>query len=481
MKWMKHLAGYLPVNIAAGLASFGGVYVFTRLMGPEEYGIYALMFWGMAMIHTICLTWVEAANYRFAGAAEESGALPDHYNTSLKLMLRAIIMALVLAGALWFAVRDMPRYAATLPWIAMLLPLDTIIKMALEAHRAGQRVGRYAFTETFRLLIGFAIGAFAAWKLNVGAAAPFVGLVAAAALMCLRELPFLLKSAKGGKRDQKREAAWASYGIPIAAALVLDLIVSGIDRPMIAALLPDGEAAVGAYAAGYGVADKTVLLLCAWAAMAGSPLVMAAYEKGGRDAAAQEARSLAATLLMIGLPAATGLALVARPLAEAMIGEALRTQAIEIIPWIAFAGLLNGLLIHYFSEAFQLAHKTGQRALLMLVPAVSNIVLNLIMLPMFGLMGAVYATVASYAIGVVLLAVVGRRHVAFPIPVAELLKVGIACLAMWPVISVLPDLGSWPELMLKAAAGGLTYGIIAIALNAGGAREFVQQRLKKNR
>ena len=481
MKWMKHLAGYLPVNIAAGLASFGGVYVFTRLMGPAEYGIYALMFWAMAMIHTISLTWVEAANYRFAGAAEASGELPDHYRTSLTLMMRAILFALVLAGALWFAVRDLPQYAATLPWIAILLPLDTVIKMALEAHRAGQRVGRYAFTETFRLLVGFALGALAAWLLDAGAAAPFIGLVAAGAMMATRELPFLLNAAKGGARDNSRKKAWASYGLPIAAALVLDLIVSGIDRPMIAALLPDGEAAVGAYAAGYGVADKTVLLLCAWAAMAGSPLVMAAYETGGKDAARIEARSLASTLLMIGLPAATGLALVARPLAEAMIGEALRAQAMQIIPWIAFAGLLNGLLIHYFSEAFQLAHKTAQRALLMLVPAICNIGLNFVLLPKFGLMGAVWATVASYAVGVVLLAVVGRRHVAFPIPLTELFKVGIACLAMWPVIWLLPDLGGWPELILKAAVGGAVYVCLAIALNAGGARDFVRERRGKNR
>ena len=43
MKLLRHLAGYLPVQIASGIAAFGGVYVFTRLLGPEEYGRYALM------------------------------------------------------------------------------------------------------------------------------------------------------------------------------------------------------------------------------------------------------------------------------------------------------------------------------------------------------------------------------------------------------------------------------------------------------
>ena len=256
---------------------------------------------------------------------------------------------------------------------------------------------------------------------------------------------------------------------------MLDLILSAADRFLIALFL--GEAAVGEYAAGYGVADKSVLLICAWAAMAASPLVMAAYERGGAEAAAEESRGLIRTLLLIGVPAATGLALVATPLSEALIGEAVRDGAREIIPWIAFAGLLNGLIIHYYSEVFNLAHRTGELALLMLIPAGANIVLNLILIPQLGLFGAVLATLLSYGLGLAVLAMVGRRLVPLPMPLLDLAKIAIAALAMCPVIWSLPTWGSWPELLLKAALGGLTYGVVAFALDAGGARGFVSERL----
>ena len=36
MKLFRHLAGYLPANLASALASFGGVYVFTRLLGRRS-------------------------------------------------------------------------------------------------------------------------------------------------------------------------------------------------------------------------------------------------------------------------------------------------------------------------------------------------------------------------------------------------------------------------------------------------------------
>ncbi len=478
MRLMRHLAGYLPVNIASGIAAFGGVYVFTRLLGADEYGRYALMVSVLALVHTLSLTPAEAAAYRFAGKAQATNRMADHFRTALSLTLRSLVLAGALIALLALALGKLPEYLRILPWLAALLPLGTLIQMALEAHRASQQVGRYAVIETSRLLGGFILGALIAWQTGFGAASPFVGMVIASAVLVLPEGRWLWRQAKGGATSPAQRRTYLGYGIPIAAALVLDLILSAADRFLIALFL--GEAAVGEYAAGYGVADKTVLLLCAWAAMAGSPLVMAAYERGGKDAARTEARGLIRTLLLIAIPAATGLALVARPLAEALIGESVRAGAIQIIPWIAFAGLLNGLLIYYFSETFQLTHKTRLRALLMLIPAGVNIALNLILIPPMGIIGAVIATLVSYALGIVVLAGVGRRHLALPVPVGELVRVVLAALAMWPALLLVPAWGSWPELAAKAALGGAVYVIAALILDAGGARGFLRDKLKSS-
>lgn len=472
----RYLAGYLPLNLASGLASFGAVYVFTRLLSAEEYGVYALMIWTLGMIHTVTLTWVEPAAYRFTAEAEAKGNLADHYQTALSLIFKSLCLALAVAALVWFTLRGSPLYAATMPWIAVLLPMNVVIQVALQAHKAGLRVERYVFTESFRLLMGFLLGALIAWYFGLGSAAPFIGMVMAAGLMVLREGKWLFEAAKGGQSSPAREKAWIGYGVPVAAALLLDLVVAGVDRPMIAALMPDGEAAVGVYAAGYGLADKTVLLLCAWAAMAGGPLLLAAYERGGPNAAAEQAQGFIRMLLFVGVPAAVGIALVARPLGEAMIGEALRDQAIQILPYIAFSGLMNGLTIHYFAHAFQLVHHTREGVLLMLVPAVLKVVLNLILIPQIGLMGAVYSTLISYAFGVAVLALFGRRHVALPLPPGDLLRIGLSALAMWPVIAFLPDIGGWAELILKAGAGAIVYAAAALVLDAGGARTLVRNR-----
>jgi len=476
MQLIKHLTGYLPVSLAHGLVGFGGVYVFTRLLGPEDFGRYALMFSVMVLIHTVTVTWAEASSYRFAATAQQEDDLANHYKTGLGLVLRShFIMVALTALIWWFLYRSDPHYSAIMPWLCGIIFVISLSKVSLEAHRAHQRVGRFALLETGRVVFGFLIGALLAWRGGFGAAAPFMGMFVAASIVAMHEVVWLWRQARGGKRDRVRTRQWIAYGVPIAAALALDVTLSVADRFLIEHFID--VATVGAYAAGYGVADKTVLMICAWAAMAGSPLIMAAYEAGETDETKEAARGLFGIILFLGLPAAVGLGLVAEPLAEAMIAEGLREQAAQIIPWIAFCGLLNGLLIHYVSESFQLVRRTDQRALLMIVPTVLNIVLNVVLIPQFGLMGAVYATLASYGAGVVLLGVVGRRHVALPVPIGDTLKVAIAALAMWPVLSILPEWGSWAELFLKAVFGGVTYLTVALAINAAQSRTLLMRRL----
>jgi O-antigen/teichoic acid export membrane protein len=158
-----------------------------------------------------------------------------------------------------------------------------------------------------------------------------------------------------------------------------------------------------------------------------------------------------------------------------MIGEEMRTQAAEIIPWIALSGLINGFVLHYVSEAFQLSRRTGLRAALMVVPAVANVALNIVLLPWIGLMGAVYATVACYALALLLLAVVSRRLAPLAWPWTDFLRIAGACAAMAIAVRLMPALGGVAELSLKACVGAVVYVLAALAFNAAGARAAAQQ------
>ena len=474
MIW-RHLFGYLPANLVSGLVSFGVVYVYTRLLGADDYGRYALVLAGMQLVHTLFLTWAEAGGYRFTQEAIVKGTLEDHIRTSLGLCLLSCVPALLVVAITLVIVPD-PELRAPIAWLSLTLPTMTLLNNGLEIRRARQEVQRYSSLAIARGLGGLALGVFAAWFLDAGASAPFIGIGVACCVIAIWEVIDLLKLSKNGRFQTDQIRKFIAYGAPISLALALELGLSAGDRFLIARYLD--VASVGAYAAGYGVADQTIRLLCMWGAMAGAPHLLAAWERGGNEALRAPGLSMSRMLLLITLPAAVGIALVAEPLSEFMVGEELRVQAALIMPWIAAAGLMNGWMIYYFSEAFVLAKRTGLRAVVMLAPVVLNIVLNILLLPRLGLMGAVYATVACYALSLILAAVVGRRMARLPLPLKDIALTSIACVMMGAAVLLVPSIGGFPELIIKAGVGAAAFAAAAFLLNAAGARDMVKNRLK---
>ena len=160
--------------------------------------------------------------------------------------------------------------------------LTPLVNAAQEMNRALERVSRYSVLRVAQDAGAFAIGTLLAWRTGLGPAAPFAGLASVLAVLAVIEGSRLWRESRGGHFEQARVRPYLAYGVPIAVALGLNIALDAGDRFLIALFL--GPEAVGIYAAGYGIADKSVGLLCAWAAAAGAPMMMAAWEREGPEA-----------------------------------------------------------------------------------------------------------------------------------------------------------------------------------------------------
>jgi O-antigen/teichoic acid export membrane protein len=183
-------------------------------------------------------------------------------------------------------------------------------------------------------------------------------------------------------------------------------------------------------------------------------------------------------MMLIIQPAAVGLALVARPLAEVMVGEQLRAGAAAVTPWIAASGLFAGLTTYYFHQAFTLARRTRLLLAAMSIPAAANIALNVVLIPRFGLSGAMWATTASYAIGLAASWALGRRIMPLPVPWTTLSRCVLATVVMALAVALVPATGGLGELLLKACGGAAVYGALALILDIAGARSFALRALR---
>ena len=471
--------GYLPANIVQGLAGFLAVILFTRLLSPEDFGRYAIAFSVFSLAHVAVFTWIEAAMARFWAAEFRNGqTLADHFASLYRtaFALTAVFVPLTAIGV-WLWPMD-PAFKAAVAAGLLGAPARCLMKLAQERYRAAGEVRRAAALDMAFTAGGLVIGvAFA--LMGAGAAAPLLGLGLAPLLTLPFVLPGELRFARNGKVDRARLRAYALYSYPIAASLALTLVLSSTDRLLLALFMD--EAAVGAYHAAYSIANRTLDVLFIWLGAAGGPALVMALEQGGRERLKDAAREQASTFILIALPAAVGLALVARPMAEFMIGEDLRAAAAGVTPWVALGSLLAGCTTYYFHQAFTLGRRTGLLLLAMTVPAVANVLLNLALIPAFGVTGAAMATAASFGVGMMASVALGRRAMPLPVPRETLVRAAVACAAMGAVVVALPAVGGFAELMLKASAGACTYAAVALILNVAGVRDVAARLLAQRR
>ena len=87
MFW-RGVVGYLPMNIVQGVVGLFSIVVFTRWLSPADYGVYALAFSAMSLVHTLVFTWMEAAMARFYAPEAEGGRPGRSFRHPLPLLDR---------------------------------------------------------------------------------------------------------------------------------------------------------------------------------------------------------------------------------------------------------------------------------------------------------------------------------------------------------------------------------------------------------
>lgn len=477
MFW-RGVFGYLPANLVQAAVGVLTIVVFTRLLTPEQFGQYAVAFSVMTLAHVAVFTWLEASMARFWAAQHTPEDIRNHFAGLYRAAFASTALAAPVALlALWLWPAD-PMLRLAIGVGLAGAPIRCFAKLAQERFRAAGEVRKAALLDMWTAGGGFGVGVIFA-LIGWGGSAPLMGL----ALAPLAALPFILPGemakGRGGAIDAKRMRAYAAYGYPIAFALALTAILASTDRFLLAHFMD--EAAVGAYHAGYSLANRTLDVMFIWLGAASGPALVMALERGGREALRETAREQAGFFILIGLPAAVGVMLVARPLADVLVGEALRADAAFITPWIALGALLSGMTTYYFGQAFTLARKTKRLVAIMAFPTVANIVLNLVLIPRFGVVGAAWATTASFGLGLLAAIVVGRRVMPLPIPWEALARCGVAAGLMALAVNALPAWGGPGELFLKAAVGGIVYAAVALTINAGEARDLMLRLIRSRR
>ena len=475
----RSMLAYIPVNVANLLVSFGNIIILTRLLDGPEWGRYATAMISIQFFHMLLFTWLEAAMARYHARAEEEKSVPNLLKTLYAYgLLAAIAGFIVMILGLIIAPID-PRLKTVLGFALGSTCFQLFANLSHEANKAAHRIGRFSLNYSLQSIIAFSIGILLILTTDLNELGPIIGIFIGVAFVLIIDFVFMRKQFKCGKVEPEKAKEYFNYGVPICISLVLSYALSSIDVYIILGMM--GETAAGQYSAGYNLANRTLDIMFVWIGMAITPVAVTAIEKIGLKASQDIMRDYVTAMLFITLPAATGIALIAEP-AGFILGETVRDEAVKIMPLIAFAAVLNGMISYYAQRAFMLSRKPKTFIWALIPPVVLNIGLNIVLIPTHGLMGAVYATVISYILGLTLALIVGRKLYPLPLPVKSTALILIACLVMAVSVKLTPIPDTWPDfvkVIVMASIGMFVYAAIAIALNIANCRTISMGMLSK--
>ena len=212
---------------------------------------------------------------------------------------------------------------------------------------------------------------------------------------------------------------------------MLAYIISAADRFLLAEMM--SPSAAGIYAPAYDLVLQGMGVLFIIINLVGFPRAVAAVERGDEAAKDAQFRQHATILWAVALPAAAGLAVLA-PSISRILGPQFAPTARELLPLLALGQLLAGLKAFYFDLSFQLSRATRLQFVTVGVGAAVNILLNIWLIPPYGVLGSAYATVVAYFVALVLSWGLGRKVLRLPVPFGAVARISAAAAGMCMVL-----------------------------------------------
>lgn len=478
---LGHALGYLVAAALQAVAALAMVAGLSRLLSDVEFGQYGLAAAGLQLCQSILYFWLRASVSRFHAEAERAGAgMP--FRAAIRRGFFVASAAALAAGAVAALLAPPnPGLRSMIAATAFAALAQGGFTLVLELHRATLRAWRFALFQSLQAALGVSLAlglVLAAGQAGGGRAAAIamLGLAISYVVLAAVDSRGLRFWREDGRMRPGELRPVLVYGLPLTLAIAADTLLATGDRFVIAHF--NGEAAVGPYAAAMTLAHRSLLALCTVVGAASAPLAFAALAEGGAAAARRRLEDAGDLMFAVAVPTAFGLAALALPISAVVVASSMHAEVAALLPWIAGGALLHGLAVHHFGQAFLLARRP-MALVWSLVPVILAYgVLNFVLVARYGPMGAAMAMVASQALHLALMIVLGRRHFVIPLRASTAAKAALASLAMFAVLRLadLPQGLLW--LVVQVALGAAVYGALALALDIAQCRERLPRLLR---
>ncbi|MDS0295236.1 flippase [Halogeometricum luteum] len=452
------------------VANAGLIVVLTRyLLTPEGYGLlsFALSILGVTQL------------FLGLGLAKSGARFVTEYIESDETQVRHIVrttllyvgVATVVVSVVFWAVGG--RLAGLLgrpavePFLAVgvgylaLYPFAIAVRLLFNAFNRVEWSGVFRTVDgvvRFVFAAGFVLAGFGAVGALYGYLAGF--LVSAVLGLVVFYRRFYRSLPTGGDPESGLRRRIARYGVPLTVTSGADVLDKRVDMVLVGVLV--NPVAVGYYTLAKQIADFAIVP----ARSIDTTLAPRLGERKASDQGQSASRIYESALrhvLLLYVPAGVGLALVAEPTIRYVFGA----NYLDAVPLVQLFGVLIVIdaVNQITTNSLDYLGRGRERAIANGGTSVANFVLNLLLIPAFGALGAAVATVVTHAgYTVINVSYIYRE---FPFRVRRLLfesgvVVGISAGMGAIVYYARTFVSGLPSLLAVIALGGAVWAALAV-------------------
>ena len=457
---------YIPAIVIPAVTGFISIPIVTNLFAPEVYGKYTYVS-SIVMIFITIGNWLQQAIIRYYPEYEIKGKIDVLYENALIMML---ISTIILTASYFFLIPvfNNPKSDELLSLLYMgnlFLISVTVLNFVGGFLRAKREVNMFSLSAIWRSVMGLICGLIIIYFFNIGIQSLFIGVIVSIIII----LPFLWKKAVVCRNLFKIKISlpfvkeFSNYSFPLLFSSLTAWVLNLSDLYFLQYYR--GPFEVGIYSASYRIAEKTVIVVGTLFIIASRPTGMRIWEEKGVKEAKEFVFTVLRYYLLICMPIAFGLSILAKPIIILITNEQY-VSGYKIMSLIACGAFFLGL--EQIFQLYLLFYKQSKIiAYAFIIAGVFNLILNIIIIPVLGYIGAAINTFLSYAILAMLMFAFSKKVTTWRFPIKTLLNAIFASSLMGFVIYIINNtlnFSNFLNLSVTVSAGIVTYALLLLVM-----------------
>jgi len=428
--FLRYSLGSVLVMLA-GVVSFP---VMARLLDYTQYGLLGIFDSVVLVLAAVFKFGGQHAALRFYPHQGGAGALAGYGANQILIPFLGSCVLWAVAMVVFATAPQLARYAhGAAGWLALTSLLPTIwISMTAALMMAQERSGLNVLVNAGSRWLNVVAVLGIVYFVSRTASGVYAGrltvellvAIALAAWVWRQKVPMHWRD-----RDWVQVFAGVRYGVPLMANEIAVILLITVDRLMLQGLTGSTDA-VGVYSVGASLALQVSVMLHAALNISYFQVSVRQFETEGAGAVVRTKRRVLNVLIYVVVAAMAGLLAVGRDAFLLLTGPS-KAESVPVFVTLCLMFVAGGL-VDLCASGLQLYKRSMTVLTLSSLAAVVNVLLNVLLIPRFGVMGAVYATLGSAAtFGAGSWIACPRDLFALPNTQTTVLALGLGALVLW--------------------------------------------------